>query len=107
MEHDSTAQAGGEGVVLPLRPSAAAMCVSERRDYSREVTGSFDEPISHPSPPARKHLESCSMTFLPARLADFLLGTTVSIPHYLWLFDPSLVSCLESEARQEQSHVSP
>lgn len=101
MEHDGAAQAGGEGVVLPLCPSAAAVCISERRNRSREVTGTFDEPISHPSPPARKHLQSCGVTFPPDRLAGSLLGTTVSIPHCLWLFGRSLVSCLGSEARQE------
>lgn len=107
MEPDGTARAGGERAVLPLCPSAAAPCVSERRDYSGEVTGSFDEPISHPSPPARKHLESCSVTFPPARLADSLLATTVRIPRRLWPFGPSLVSSLGSEARQERSHVPP
>jgi len=88
MEHDGAAQASGEGAVPPLRLSAAATCVSGRRDYSREVTGSFDELISHPSPPVRKHLESCSVTFPPVRLAGSLLGTTVSIPHCLRLLVP-------------------
>lgn len=85
-ECDSRVQEGGEGLVLPLHPSAAATSIPERENYSREVTGSFDEPISHPSPPARKHLESFSMTFPPAQLVDSLLGITVSILHCLWLF---------------------
>lgn len=37
MDKNGTAQAGGEGVVLPLHLSAAAVCVSERRNRSREV----------------------------------------------------------------------
>lgn len=71
------------------------------------VPGRFDELISHPSPPARKHLESCSMTFPPAQLAGSWLGTTVSIPHCLWPFGLSLVSCLGTDVRQEQSHLDP
>lgn len=48
-EHDSRVQEGGERLVLTLHPSAVATSISERENYSREVTGSFDEPISHPS----------------------------------------------------------
>lgn len=85
-EHGSRVQEGGERLMLPLHPSAAAISISERENYSREVTGSFDEPISHPSPPARKHLESFSMTFPPVQLVGSLLGIPVSIRHCLWLF---------------------
>lgn len=84
--HDSRVQESGDGFVLPLHPSAAAISISERENYSREVTGSFDEPISHPIPPARKHLESFSMTFPLAQLVGSLLGITVSILHCPWLF---------------------
>lgn len=79
-------QEGGEGLELPLHASTAATSISERENYSREVTGSFDVPISHPSPPARKHLESFSVTFPPAQLVASFLGITVSILHCLWLF---------------------
>lgn len=72
--------------MLPLHSSAAATSISERENYSREVTGSFDDSISYPSPPARRHLESFSMTFPPAQLVGSLLGITASILHSLWLF---------------------
>lgn len=71
---DCRVQEGGEGLVLPLHPSAAATSISERENYSREVTGSFEELISHPSPPARKHLESFSTTVPSSTTGWFLAG---------------------------------